>query len=49
MTARRQPIEYADASSEVRAVYDDIIEMRKTDWVMRFCDPVTTRPISLER
>ena len=26
-------IEYEDASSEVRAVYDDIMNTRKTDWV----------------
>lgn len=26
-------VEYEQASSEVRAVYDDIMATRKTDWV----------------
>ena len=30
---RTLPIEYADASAEVRTVYDDIMAVRKTDWV----------------
>jgi len=29
-------IEYADASPEVRAVYDDIMLTRNTDWVSNF-------------
>jgi len=29
-------IEYKDASPEVRAVYDDIMATRKTDWVNNF-------------
>src|SRR5690242_9163286 len=29
-------IEYADASPEVRAVYDDIMATRKTDWINNF-------------
>ena len=33
MTPKRRPIEYADASAEARAVYDDIMTTRKTDWV----------------
>jgi hypothetical protein len=33
MTPKRQPIEYADASAAVRAVHDDIMTARKTDWV----------------
>ncbi len=41
-------IEYAEASSEVRAIYDDIMATRKTDWVNNFwkalaCDPATLR------
>jgi AhpD family alkylhydroperoxidase len=41
-------IEYQDASPEVRAVYDDIMATRKTDWINNFwkalaCDPVTLR------
>jgi hypothetical protein len=29
-------IEYADASPEVRAVYDDIKATRQTDWINNF-------------
>ena len=29
-------IEYADASPEVRAVYDDIMAVRQTDWINNF-------------
>jgi hypothetical protein len=29
-------IEYQDASAEVRAVYDDILAVRKTDWIKIF-------------
>src|ERR1700736_4783483 len=29
-------VEYADANSEVRAIYDDIMATRKTDWVNNF-------------
>ena len=36
MSARREPIEYEQASGEVRAVYDDIMATRKTDWVNNF-------------
>jgi AhpD family alkylhydroperoxidase len=41
-------IEYKDASPEVRAIYDDIMSTRKTDWINNFwkalaCDPVTLR------
>jgi len=32
----RAPIEYADASPEVRAVYDDSMATRKTDWIDNF-------------
>ncbi len=34
-------IEYNDATSEVRAVYDDIMLMRKTDWVNTFWKAIT--------
>ena len=34
-------IEYKDASPEVRAVYDDIMATRKTDWIAH--DPATLR------
>ena len=29
-------IEYTDASPEVRAIYDDIMATRKTDWINNF-------------
>ena len=29
-------VEYDDAPPEVRAVYDDIMETRKTDWINNF-------------
>ena len=29
-------IEYADANAEVRAIYDDIMATRKTDWINNF-------------
>jgi len=29
-------IEYDDATAEVRAVYDDIMATRKTDWINNF-------------
>ncbi len=29
-------IEYDDASAEVRAIYDDIMATRKTDWINNF-------------
>ena len=31
----QQPIEYADASAEVRAIYDDIMSTRKTTPALR--------------
>jgi len=49
MTAKRQPIEYADASSEVRAVYDDIMATRKTDWVNNFWKALAHDPPTLRR
>lgn len=36
-----KPIEYADASPEVRAVYDDIMAVRETDWVNNFWKVLT--------
>ena len=42
-------IEYADASPQVRAVYDDIMATRKTDWINNFWKAIaTTRPRSNE-
>jgi AhpD family alkylhydroperoxidase len=49
MTTRRDPIEYKDASPEVRAVYDDIMATRKTDWVNNFWKVLAHDPASLRR
>ena len=49
MAAKRLPIEYADASPEVRAVYDDIMATRKTDWVNNFWKVLAHDPPSLRR
>jgi AhpD family alkylhydroperoxidase len=49
VTAKRQPIEYADASLEVRAVYDDIMATRKTDWVNNFWKVLAHDPPTLRR
>jgi AhpD family alkylhydroperoxidase len=49
MTAKRDPIEYKDASPEVRAVYDDIMATRKTDWVNNFWKVLAHDPPSLRR
>jgi uncharacterized peroxidase-related enzyme len=42
-------VEYADASDEVRAVYDDIMAARKTDWVNNFWKALATHPETLKR
>lgn len=42
-------IEYADASPEVRAVYDDIMTTRKTDWINNFWKAIANDPDTLER
>jgi AhpD family alkylhydroperoxidase len=49
MSAKRNPIEYKDASPEVRAVYDDIMATRKTDWVNNFWKVLAHDPASLRR
>jgi AhpD family alkylhydroperoxidase len=49
MSARRQPIEYGEASPGVRAVYDDIMATRKTDWVNNFWKVLAHDPATLER
>jgi AhpD family alkylhydroperoxidase len=48
-SARRKPIEYADASPEVRAVYDDIMATRKVDWVNNFWKVLAHHPPTLRR
>lgn len=42
-------IEYADASPEVRAVYDDIMATRKVDWVNNFWKVLAAHPPTLKR
>lgn len=42
-------IEYADASPEVRAVYDDIMAARKTDWINNFWKALAHDPVTLRR
>jgi AhpD family alkylhydroperoxidase len=42
-------IEYADAGPEVRAVYDDIMATRKTDWINNFWKSLARDPATLRR
>jgi AhpD family alkylhydroperoxidase len=42
-------IEYADASPEVRAVYDDIMATRKVDWINNFWKALANDPALLKR
>ncbi len=42
-------IEYADASPEVRAVYDDIMTTRQTDWINNFWKALAHDPTTLKR
>jgi len=44
-----KPIEYAEASAEVRAVYDDIMATRRTDWVNNYWKVLAHHPPSLHR
>jgi AhpD family alkylhydroperoxidase len=42
-------IEYREASAEVRAVYDDIMATRKTDWINNFWKALASHPPTLRR
>ncbi|MFZ0802293.1 MAG: carboxymuconolactone decarboxylase family protein [Terriglobales bacterium] len=42
-------IEYQDASPEVRAIYDDIMATRKTDWINNFWKALANDPVTLRR
>ena len=42
-------IEYANASPEVRAVFDDIMATRKTDWINNFWKAIANDPATLRR
>ncbi len=42
-------IEYADASPEVKAVYDDIMKTRNIDWINNFWKALANDPAQLKR
>ena len=42
-------VEYDAASPEVRAVYDDIMATRKTDWINNFWKAIANDPPTLRR
>src|ERR1700686_1721714 len=42
-------IEYSEATAEVRAVYDDIMAARKTDWINNFWKALAHDPVTLRR
>jgi len=42
-------VEYQDATPEVRAVYDDIMATRQTDWVNNFWKALANDPPTLRR
>jgi AhpD family alkylhydroperoxidase len=42
-------IEYADAPPAVRAIYDDIMATRKTDWINNFWKALANDPVTLKR
>ena len=42
-------VEYADAGPEVRAVYDDIMKTRGSDWINNFWKALANDPAMLRR
>jgi AhpD family alkylhydroperoxidase len=44
-----KPIEYAEASPAVRAVYDDIMATRKITWINNFWKVLANDPATLKR
>ena len=42
-------IEYEQATSEVRAIYDDIMATRQTDWINNFWKALAHDPATLRR
>jgi AhpD family alkylhydroperoxidase len=42
-------IEYPEAGPEVRAVYDDIMATRQTDWINNFWKALAHNPVTLRR
>jgi AhpD family alkylhydroperoxidase len=47
--ALQRLIEYDDAAAEVRAVYDDILATRKTDYINNFWKALANDPAGLKR
>jgi AhpD family alkylhydroperoxidase len=47
--ATQRLIEYDAASAEVRAVYDDILATRKTDYINNFWKALANEPATLKR
>ena len=47
--ALMKTIEYAQASPEVRAVYDEIMRARNTDWINNFWKVLANDPALLKR
>lgn len=48
-SAAQAPIEYEDASPEVRAVYDEIMSIRKSDWVNNYWKVLANHAPTLRR
>jgi len=44
-----KPVEYGDANPDVRAVYDNIMATRKTDWINNFWKTLASHPATLKR
>ena len=44
-----RPIEYDEASAEIRAVYDDIMTTRGTNWINNFWKALANHPPTLRR
>ena len=42
-------VEYSEASADVRAVYDDIMTTRQTDWINNFWKALANHPPTLRR
>ena len=42
-------IEYEDASPEVRAIYDEIMALRKTDYINNFWKALAHDPATMRR
>jgi AhpD family alkylhydroperoxidase len=49
MPPTREPIEYSAATAEVRAVYEDIMAVRRTDWINNFWKVLAHDPPTLRR